>query len=310
MKGRMEAGNSQTNKKNLPNIMNRKLLIVLAASAAFAASAQADQWIGVAFQVQSTAETKAAGVEGPLLGYGVFTGTGGQQTLWNYNSTPLSAGGSGTLGTGSTLFKEGASSNPTSTSLLDSSGVATGVGFSITYENATYGQVPWANVSPYPGDSKLGFARLANTDGTPLTLTLSGLNPSGTYAFIDYMEVNTNDAGAQPETSVSMGGSTYYFEPFIATSYPGTWTQITSTDPANPTVGGEVAVFGGLTPAPDGTLTVMETCPAGSAAVGMSGFQLVSVASVPEPATIWSMIVGLLGFAGLQMKRYKMIARS
>lgn len=208
------------------------------------------------------------------------------------------------------LFGSG-TSTVTASGLLDSTGAATGISYTLSGQNQFSNGSPAFSYITYGNNDNFwldGNADVATGSNSPVTLTLSGLTVGADYTLVAYVGAwQYQSAG---NASVSAGGATYYYTynslygtPSGGESNLG-WVQITSTTSESPTTG-DVAVFTNLTPAGDGTLTLTVSEGTDSPALGASlgAVQLIEQ-SVPEPST-YAMMLGGLGMllAGKRIRR-------
>lgn len=224
-------------------------------------------------------------------------GNGGDYYVNNWNETVKT--GSDRNGTDSPL---------TGSNLIDSTGATTGISYSLPYLSAdntgsTSANFPYPDGSnPYPfyttsgnANSVLasqGVSQANAAPGTPLVLTLNGLNASATYTLVAY--VSNLFFGGATTASWTVGSQTYYTDPTSGTGLTG-WVQGNATT-AGAAVASNYVEFDGLTGSSTLTLTG-EAVGGGSPA--LMGFQLIetgSATTVPEPSTVW---LGVLGFLGL-----------
>ena len=187
--------------------------------------------------------------------------------------------------------------------LIDSNSATTGIGYTLSFNELETSNAQelqfggqWPNVSWWnkgaQADVKLAQGGAISyswgTDtGTPTVLTVTGMDTAKNYNLIAYV---TGAWYAEGSTAaVSLGGTTYYAK--ISANTLGSWTQATSTDLLNPMTGNYVEFFG-LTGVSTETVTVT------GINTGLSGFQLVEAAAVPEPAGL-----ALLGLGALALFR-------
>lgn len=155
--------------------------------------------------------------------------------------------------------------------LIDSAGNKTTISF--TY--AGYTKSDTTNSKGFPDaawyqdggqtDIYIASETSFNEAGAPVTLTVSGLDPSHKYSLIVYVTSAWYAPGNSVVASVALGGTTYYVK---TSNSLGTWTQATSTTAASPTVANYVK-FSDLTGAASQTVTITGMY------AGLAGFQLV-----------------------------------
>lgn len=205
----------------------------------------------------------------------------------NWNSLDVSGNGNGYVG--------GSMSN-----LVDDSGAATTM-------DATAGNIPGKNAFTTDFEN-YGWS------GADLTMHTGGMNDSSQftisnvpYALYDvYVYLgggaNGGNAGGVISLSGTGGVDTTQYQ-FFGYSWSGgnIYTQITSTDPANPSSGNYV-MFSGNT-ASSFTASYLANPSDAVYDGGITGIQIVS--PVPEPAmpTLASLGLALLAFAGFQRRR-------
>ena len=170
-----------------------------------------------------------------------------------------------------------------------------------TVNEGTYSQyhtLPFSN----PGDVDLfTYGYLGGYEAPEtFTLNLTGLSPTDTFSLLLYV-VGTADS--TEELSATQGSNTYYFD--SATDASGnnpasTYIPATSTIVGTPTPVADYIEFDGLTGT---TLTATVNTLTNGQDFNVAGFQLVETA-VPEPATFWSLGLGLLALVGFQRKRF------
>ncbi|MCE0485139.1 MAG: protein kinase [Methylacidiphilales bacterium] len=155
--------------------------------------------------------------------------------------------------------------------LIDTSGAKTPIGFTFSgytksdaTNNKSFPDPVWYQDNGLT-DSFLEGGVIFNETGTPLTLTLTGLDPKHTYTLIVYVSSVWNAPGNSAKATIALGGTTYYVKTSNAL---GNWTQVTSTSADSPSVGNYVK-FTGLTGSATQTLTIT------GAFVGLAGFQLI-----------------------------------
>ena len=155
--------------------------------------------------------------------------------------------------------------------------------------------------------------------GSDLTMHTGGLNYDSQYTISDvpysqydvYVYLGAGNNGGNAGAEINLGGNgvdTTQYQ-FLGYSWAGnnTYTQITSTDPANPG-GGNYVLFSGNT-ASSFTLSYDANPNDAIYDGGVTGIQIVS--TVPEPATpsLASLSLASLAFAGFHSRR-KLRARS
>lgn len=183
------------------------------------------------------------------------------------------------------------SSLTTGSSLLDNSGSATSVAYSLTTPSAWGG---WHISSTTPAQDANGsynmimlneYYNSASALGNPETLSLSGIT-YGQYNLYVYFSSDT----AGRTGTIALGGTTYDFStegPAAIAGPNAALSQSTDTSGANPTA--DYVVFSGLTGA---SQTVNLAIGNGG---GISAFQIVAV---PEPGTLALASLGGLALVG------------
>jgi hypothetical protein len=164
----------------------------------------------------------------------------------------------------------------TGTALLDSTGAATTVGFSInggTFDGPNGGNTPIGLANDLLRDYR-------NVNGGNLTLTLTGLTPNSVYDLVLYA------AGDQTTQGSSFSGSGY--------------TGGSTTGAQRDTFAlGVNYSQGTVTANPTGTVTITVS-PNGSTYSVLNGFQLSGTLPIPEPGTA---LLGALGSAVFFLRR-------
>ena len=297
----------------------RKLLTI--AAGAIAAS------LAVSAQAQTDISFEFSGVPGPYNNFETLapTDVAGVSPAANWNVVDINQ---------FTNYNSLSLETDTLTSgVVDSNGAPSVLGASLT----SYG----TEDQKYAGDSIAGTAGvLLNSGGmtngaggvypTPATLTISGLNSGDNYEFFVY---TSGQPYGTAYASLGLAGvGTQYFQTAQG-SATGFQTNSTTSDLMDGvytagaynylipyTYESNYVEFSGVTglSSADFTLTELGSypngcwCPAGynsgnnhgNALVGIAGIQVVDLsAAVPEPGTIWSAALGLIGLVGFQMRR-------
>jgi hypothetical protein len=304
-----------------PHTMKHKKLLTIAAGA-IAAS------LAVSAQAQTDISFEFTGVPGPYNNYETLapTDVAGVIPAANWNVVDISQ----FTGYAATLPLE---TDTLTSGVVDSNGLPSSVGASLT----SYGTVD----QKYAGDNIAGTAGvLLNSGGmtngaggvypTPATLTISGLNSGDNYEFFVY---TSGQAYGTAYASVGLAGvGTQYFQTAQGNA-TGFQTNSTTSDLMDGvytagaynylipyTYESNYVEFSGVTGLSSANFTLTELgsypngcwCPAGylsgnnsgNAQVGIAGIQVVDLsAAVPEPATIWSAALGLIGLVGFQVRR-------
>jgi hypothetical protein len=166
-------------------------------------------------------------------------------------------------------------------SLIDSTGASTSVSLIYSGYNLNDG----TNVSNFPApvwyqagglaDEYLAGGSSFSTTGTPISLTLSGLNSTDTYKLIAYVSAPWWANNGTDQATVSVGSTTYYVT--TSKTLPG-WT-LSSSSIQGPPATGNYVVFNGLTGSTSQTLTLVGTD------VGLGGFQLLDQGTTTPPTT-------------------------
>jgi hypothetical protein len=174
------------------------------------------------------------------------------------------------------------SSSTTGSGLLDNSGTATTVSYSLTTPSAWGG---WQISSSVPAQDANGsynmdmlndYLNSATAYGNPETLSLSGIS-FGQYNL--YVYISSDTAGRTG--SITLGGTTYDFSTEGSAAITGpnaTFAQSTETTGANPTA--NYVIFSGLTGASQSVILDI------GLGGGIAGFQIVSVTGPMEPSTV------------------------
>jgi hypothetical protein len=291
----------------------KKLLVISASMlglAAFASSAQAQIIVGVQFPAYYANPYSAMNntlVQGYLANPKGYQGGVDEQQYWNVanNST---GGGDGAptapITNSNLLLQSNGTFSPASTTLVDSTGAASALTF--TLSNATQNRGTSANTGNFPATQ--WYAANGNTDSylisgveastsasTPVTLTLGGLNAGDSYSLIAYVG-SLNYYGSQA-ADVTLGSTSYYLKTDGGSlSY---YTQSTDTTDTNlPTA--DYVEFTGIS----GAALSSEALTVTGAGTGLGGFQLIDngAAVVPEPST-WAMMLGGLGMLAFCVRR-------
>ena len=282
--------------------------ITLAASAAvacLAASAQA-QVVSVQFaRYGNGSELQGLNTAGYNMSAGVIS-----ENNWNVGDPGVfttDGGGSYTYPSSITSANSITDPNGNLTGMVDSNGNPTSVTFSIANTNfyeagsgsgANYGNWPGA-LTQSPGITNnydLVNGVWMNYNGTT-TLTLGGLDSNASYNLFLYF----GTAGGWPSgpSQATLGSTTYYFNADVG-SLTG-YTQSTSTDSTVSPVADYVEFTNVSASALESGASVAATVQYNNQ-VGISGFQLQAVA-VPEPATVWSAVLGLFGLVAFGVRR-------
>lgn len=190
--------------------------------------------------------------------------------------------------------------NITSGNLVDENGVASGVVASLACDGTRYnGGGPGMGFAGASGNFSLydGYA-LGNWSSDPLTLTLTGLNTADTYTLITY--IDQANLGTGSTISGAVGAQTLYLK---SMNSGGAFVAGTATT-AGAATSGDYFEFDDIT----GLSTLIFT-EANSQGCSLAGFQLVET-TIPEPSTIWSLALGLMGLVGFQVSRRSRLTRS
>jgi hypothetical protein len=189
---------------------------------------------------------------------------------------------------------------PFSTSLLDSTGAATG----ITYTGTTDGNFNSSgNGFSGAGDNLLfasGSLVNYNSGGLPNTFTFNGLNSAHTYSVIVYANELFGDING---VGITLGSTTYYLNTDHAlTSYvQSTATTLGAAGAAN------YVEFTGLTGL--STFTVSANSSVADTAFTVPGIQIIdngALTAAPEPSTVVLVAVGLAGLA-FHLRRKRLV---
>jgi hypothetical protein len=285
--------------------MKKLLSLSAAAVVAYAAAsnAHAQSLVGVQFApVYNGGEYNELNNTG-YAGAGGYTAGAAPQINWNvadgvivtgppygpYNQVPTTNDDPIT----NADLTDGAGNRLTSGVLINSTGAATALSFSYTFNvevnspasysgfNASAGQFqPNGNENFY----LVGGGATSSTGSS--TLTLAGLNPLDTYNLYAYVG-GTFYAGSQ--TVAITNGSTTYDLKTDTGSLTGL-TQSTATSAGSAGVADYVE-FTGLTGSAIQTISLT-----GGDYTGLSGFQIqdLGAAATPEPSAIWLLSLGLL----------------
>jgi hypothetical protein len=253
----------------------KKLLILSAAAVgvlAFTASSQA-QVVSVVFGYDQ------GGAAGTQLTNGASGGVV-SETIWNNDTNP-----------GIPYFSPGSS---TLSNLEDSTGATTAISETLTTD-AGYHQGGPVTGFANPGDNDL-FNHGPYCPAPEGVLTLTGLNASTLYDLYIYINDPNGAAGTTAVGVTDSDDSQAYFLKAISNTTMNAYVSGTgvASDAAGP---GNYFELTNLTG--NSTLTATVNAPGGAA---VDGFQLVPVV-VPEPATIWSAALGLIGLVGFQVRR-------
>lgn len=245
-----------------------------------------------------------------------------QQVYWNvanpWTNPPDNGPGSASQQTGgvsSTLTVSNAnlvnSSNASiSSTLVDSTDSASAVQFTLSNvgSNDHGGSAGFASDSQWWLAGSVNNGYLSNAGdysasaAQPVTLSLSGLNPTDSYDLIAY--VSSEWWMGAVSTSVNLGSTSYYLTT-DASSALTTFTASTSTVSTVSPVADYVEFDGIL-----GSTLNSESLTVAGAETGLGAFQLIDMGpSIPEPATVWSFALGLLGLVAFQSRRNR-LARS
>jgi hypothetical protein len=135
-------------------------------------------------------------------------------------------------------------------------------------------------------------------------LSLSNLNAGDSYNLLVYVG-SLGYYGIVSDVAVNLGSQTFYLNTDDNNPYANPvpivgltgYTQATATDPGS-AVTADYVEFNGI----PGSTLAGESVTVTGAGSGISGFQLVDNA-VPEPGTIWSAALGLIGLVGFQIRR-------
>lgn len=185
------------------------------------------------------------------------------------------------------------SSLTTGSGLLNDSGVATSLAYSLTTPSAWGGWAISGTTPAQDADGSYNMAMLneyynsASDYGNPETLSLTGV-PYAQYNLYVYFSSDT----AGRSGTITLGSTTYDFvtEGSAAIGGPNAlFAQSTDTTGANPSA--NYVIFSGLTGDSTATLNI-------GTGGGISGFQVVAV---PEPGMM--ALVGLTALVGLGVRR-------
>lgn len=221
--------------------------------------------------------------------------------------------------------------------LATSTGGISPVAYNISSAGGAY--YPGNDVTSTPGNTALmqgGAVTIgANTSSLyagDAVLTLSSLTAGDTYSFYVYLGGPQYDLTEGSVTDAALGTTYYYVSPnggFAATPITDLEDNASLTDfgPSLSTSPGTASSlyhtnyveFTGITGVTSDTISVASlgswpngallTGTANAQAMTISGVQVIDTAgSVPEPATIWTAALGLLGLVGFQRRR--LFARS
>jgi hypothetical protein len=177
--------------------------------------------------------------------------------------------------------------------LATSANVSTGIGMTLSYDAQFESDDSYPNSSPnYSLLRAAYFTR--NTNDTPvlsgLTLSLSGMTSTDTYALYVYIEPPTWGSGSTG--TITDGTQTFSIEgDKTLTSF----TQITGSN-----ADGNYVEFTGIT----GSSSLSVSIP-GANTVGVAGFQLEDLgggSAVPEPST-WAMMLGGVLMLGVVLRK-------
>jgi hypothetical protein len=195
------------------------------------------------------------------------------------------------------------SDTPQAPILLDSTGAATALTFSLVPLNIAGG----GNLSSrgVQGENLSGADETLVNQGffgsAGVSLTLAGLNPTHSYDLIAY--VNEPDYYGPLNVQASLGSSSYFLTTTSnaapLTSYVPSTTTTANSDPTSAYTTANYVEFTGISGSllNTTTLTVLGVSPNpyNSAATvptaGLTGFQVVDLGVVPEPST-WAMMLG------------------
>ncbi len=152
------------------------------------------------------------------------------------------------------------------------------------------------NTGAPSGDQILTNGYIDETDGTPGTITISGIVSTTPYDVYVYVGSDGND-----RTGSGNIGSTTYFFSTNTNPFDNTYTRATDTVSfATATDNSEYLLFEGVT---GPTFTYTQT--KGSNNVGVHGIQIVGITPVPEPASVVLGICGLGAIGLLAVRRRK-----
>jgi hypothetical protein len=188
--------------------------------------------------------------------------------------------------------------DPTASSLVDDSGVATTMGIALDGD----GSAGWmmgedSYTSPSSADAQMMYAvRAIGGDEDQIDIQLTDIPYSvyDLYVYVGRYNGWTNASGDTGQTTVA--GTTYHYYRSDPQSgemgdLPGAHLQATSTDPNDPTAGATYVLFEDLT----GSEQTINMFDDNSDELGIAGIQVVEI---PEPATM-----SLLAMGGLALIR-------
>ena len=230
-------------------------------------------------------KTKAAGAWALVAGFGLVFATSAQAALidvqFGPSSVPLYSGGA-VIGSTGDQWNDFQSSSGVARALLTVSGAASGV--SLTYSaqgNYDVGYDTAFNETPYVNLMR-GFLY---AQGTPIHLTFSGLTAGGTYNLYVYGQSDGN--------SPNYGG--------VVSGNGPSQTAYQSRD-STFVLGHNYVEFIGVANS-NGQLAVLDSIAPGRGQTMVNGVQLEAATTVPEPATMTLLGLGLAALMTVKQSR-------